>query len=353
MADKLSAIFFSGEVMENWIYYLIGALLLIIVITLIFIRRKRTGVQVPVKPLTLSAKLSKTRSNLIGRIFDTITSRSSIDAELVEELEEVMLQADIGVKATLDITEELKQKIQTDKISDPVIIKQELQDIITQLLVSDYSQAGDHFQIKAIQPFVILFAGVNGVGKTTTIGKLAKRFADQGKSVLVIAADTFRAAAVEQLAIWAERAGADIIKQESGADPSAVVYDGLVSAVNKKKDIVLIDTAGRQHTKINLMNELGKINRTIKKVVADGPHETLMVIDATTGQNAITQVETFNRSLDLSGLVLTKLDGTAKGGIVIGIKHQLNIPVKLIGVGEAVEDLRDFDEKEFIKAIFS
>jgi len=169
---------------------------------------------------------------------------------------------------------------------------------------------------------------------------------------MMIAADTFRAAASEQLAIWAERAGADIVKQQSGADPSSVIYDGVLSAVKKEKDIVLIDTAGRQHTKINLMNELGKINRTIKKIVPDGPHETLMVIDATTGQNAVNQVENFNKSLDISGLVLTKLDGTAKGGIVIGIKHQLNIPVKLIGVGESLEDLRDFDVQEFIKAIF-
>lgn len=339
--------------MENWIYYLLGAILLIIVAYLIFFSRKKVRGQLPAKPFILSSKLSKTKSNLIGRIFSTITSHTSIDAALVEELEEIMLQADIGVKATLDITEELREKIEAGKITDASLIKQELQQIITHLLVSDYSEAGAHFQITDKKPFVILFAGVNGVGKTTTIGKLAKRFADQGKSVLMIAADTFRAAAGEQLAIWAERAGADIIKQESGADPSAVVYDGLVSAVHKKKDIVLIDTAGRQHTKINLMNELSKINRTIKKVVADGPHETLMVIDATTGQNAITQVETFNKSLDLSGLVLTKLDGTAKGGIVIGIKHQIDIPVKLIGVGEAVEDLRDFNEKEFIEAIFA
>jgi fused signal recognition particle receptor len=351
MADNNCLPFFLGVNMENWVFYLIGGIILIIALLLIlkFGKKGRSSV---IKPLTLSGKLTKTRSNLIGRIFETLTSRVKVDDELIEELEEIMLQADIGVKATLDITEELKAKINTENITDPEKIKSELENIITHLLESDYSGELDHFKIIDKKPFVILFAGVNGVGKTTTVGKLAKRFAEQGKSVLMIAADTFRAAAGEQLAIWADRAGADIIRQESGADPSSVVYDGLVSAVNKKKDIVLIDTAGRQHTRVNLMNELDKINRTIKKVVQDAPHETLMVIDATTGQNAITQVENFNKFLELSGLVLTKLDGTAKGGIVIGIKHQLNIPVKLIGVGEAVEDLRDFNEKEFIKAIF-
>ena len=198
----------------------------------------------------------------------------------------------------------------------------------------------------------MLFVGVNGVGKTTTIGKLAKWFTSQGKSVMLIAGDTFRAAAVEQLTIWAERANATIVKQQQGADPSAVVYDGVMSAVNKKIDVVLIDTAGRQHTKVNLMNELSKIVRTIKKIVPDGPHETLLVVDSTTGQNALSQADIFNEATNLTGLVLTKLDGTAKGGIVIGIKHQLNIPVKLIGVGEALEDLRDFDVNEFVDAIF-
>lgn len=339
--------------MENWQYIVI--IITAIALLVLFLVKKFKPAKTPhsKKALTLSNKLEKTRTNFVGRILETITSSRRIDENLIEELEEVMLQADIGVKATLDITEKLKAVINLEKISEVEEIKIRLIRIITDLLESDYSKDSDHFRFRDKKPFVVLFAGVNGVGKTTTIGKLAKRFTAQGKSVLVIAADTFRAAAGEQLAIWAERAGAECIKQQTGADPSSVVYDGLVSSVKKMKDVVLIDTAGRQHTKINLMNELGKINRTIKKIIPDGPHETLMVIDATTGQNAITQVEFFNRALELTGLVLTKLDGTAKGGIVIGIKHQLNIPVKLIGVGEAVEDLRDFNEKEFIKAIFS
>jgi len=339
--------------MENWLYFII--ICTAVALFVLFLVKKLKPAKTPLaeKSLTLSNKLKKTRTNLVGRILETITSSGKIDEKLIEELEEVMLQADIGVKATLDITEKLRTMINLEKICEVEEIKIRLIKIITDLLESDYSKDSDHFRFQDKKPFVVLFAGVNGVGKTTTIGKLAKRFTAQGKSVMLIAADTFRAAAGEQLAIWAERAGAECIKQQSGADPSSVVYDGLVSSVKKMKDVVLIDTAGRQHTKVNLMNELGKINRTIKKIIPDGPHETLMVIDATTGQNAITQVEFFNRALELTGLVLTKLDGTAKGGIVIGIKHQLNIPVKLIGVGEAVEDLRDFNEKEFIKAIFS
>jgi len=341
--------------MENWIYYLIiGIVAILFVLLLIFRKRahKEQGSDATEKPVNLTYKLNNTRQNFLGKIFDVITARGRVDEDLIEDMEEIMLQADIGVKTSMDITEKLREIIETEKINDVDEIRVQLERIITELLESDYSEEKDHFQVPVKKPFIILFAGVNGVGKTTTIGKLAKRFTNQGKSVLMIAADTFRAAAGEQLAIWAERAGADIVKQQSGADPSSVIYDGVLSAVKKRKDIVLIDTAGRQHTKINLMNELGKINRTIKKIVPEGPHETLMVIDATTGQNAISQTEVFNKSLDISGLVLTKLDGTAKGGIVIGIKHQLNIPVKLIGVGESLEDLRDFDVQEFIKAIF-
>jgi len=341
--------------MENWMYYLIIGIL-VLLLTLFLILRKRSSKKqigsASESPVELTLKLNKIKKNFLGRIFDAITARGRVDDDLIEDLEEIMLQADIGVKTSLDITDKLRNVIESEKINDVDEIRIQLKKIITQLLESDYSEEKDHFNILNKRPFIILFAGVNGVGKTTTIGKLAKRFSDQGKSVMMIAADTFRAAASEQLAIWAERAGADIVKQQSGADPSSVIYDGVLSAVKKEKDIVLIDTAGRQHTKINLMNELGKINRTIKKIVPDGPHETLMVIDATTGQNAVNQVENFNKSLDISGLVLTKLDGTAKGGIVIGIKHQLNIPVKLIGVGESLEDLRDFDVQEFIKAIF-
>jgi len=347
--------------MENWTYYLIaGAVLLLTIILVVLLRRKSTvhkkeekkGGSEKIYSADLTSKLNKTRKGFLGKLYETISARGKVDEDLIDELEEIMLQADIGVKASMDICDQLREEITAGKVTDPGEIRTKLEKIITDMMQSDYSETEENFKIRNEKPYIILFSGVNGVGKTTTIGKLAKRFVDQGKSVVMVAADTFRAAASEQLAIWAERAGAEIVKQQSGADPSSVVYDGVMSAVKKDRDIVLIDTAGRQHTKVNLMNELGKINRTIKKIVPDGPHETLMVIDATTGQNAISQTEIFNKAIDLTGLVLTKLDGTAKGGIVIGIKHQLNIPVKLIGVGEALEDLRDFKVNDFIQAIF-
>ncbi len=301
---------------------------------------------------TLKEKLAKTKSSFLGKLAEAIKLRGKVDEELMNDLEEVLLQADVGVQASCDIIDKLREEIKLNQITEPANVQKHLEEIIRELLSKDYAAESNHLQITNQKPFIILFAGVNGVGKTTTIGKLAKRFTAKSKTVLLIAADTFRAAAIEQLSIWAERAGASIMKQQQGADPSSVVYDGIMSAVNKKIDIVMIDTAGRQHTKVNLMNELSKIVRTIKKIVPDGPHETLLVVDATTGQNAISQAEIFDKATNLSGLVLAKLDGTAKGGIVIGIKHQLNIPVKLIGVGESLADLRDFDVNEFVNAIF-
>lgn len=304
------------------------------------------------KPESLKLKLAKTKSSFLGKIAEIVKLRGKVDEDLMDDLEEMLIQADIGVQASLDIIEKLREEIQVKKISNVNAVQSELESIIKDMLLKDYSAEGNKLIIPDTQPAVVLFTGVNGVGKTTTIGKLAKRYVDSGKSVMLIAGDTFRAAAIEQLGIWADRAGASISKQQQGSDPSSVVYDGLTAAVNQKIDIVLIDTAGRQHTKVNLMNELGKIVRTIKKIVPDAPHETLLVIDATTGQNALTQAEMFNKAADLTGLVLTKLDGTAKGGIVIGIKHQADIPVKLIGVGESQEDLRDFQIQEFVEAIF-
>lgn len=301
---------------------------------------------------TLKEKLAKTKSSFLGKLAEVIKLRGKVDEELMDDLEEMLLQSDVGVQTCCDIIEKLREEIRLNQITDPDDVQKHLEEIIRELLLKDYATEINNLQIINAKPFVILFAGVNGVGKTTTIGKLAKRFTGQGKSVLLIAADTFRAAAIEQLSIWADRAGASIMKQQQGADPSSVVYDGIISAVNKKIDIVMIDTAGRQHTKVNLMNELSKIVRTIKKIIPNGPHETLLVVDATTGQNAISQAEIFDKATNLSGLVLAKLDGTAKGGIVIGIKHQLNIPVKLIGVGESIADLRDFDINEFVNAIF-
>jgi fused signal recognition particle receptor len=300
----------------------------------------------------LSEKLTKTKENFLGKIAEILNLRNKIDANLLEELEEVMLQADIGIKTCNDVINKLRDTIKAENLTEPAQIKDQLENIIRRLLLHDYADNQDFTDKIDKSPYIILFAGVNGVGKTTTIGKLAKRYHDLGKSVIMIAGDTFRAAAIEQLDIWAERAGAILVKQQQGSDPSSVVYDGLQSALHKKIDIVLIDTAGRQHTKVNLMNELSKIVRTIKKVIPDAPHETLLVVDATTGQNAISQAEIFHQAIDLSGLILTKMDGTAKGGIVIGIKHQLGIPVRMIGVGEAMDDLRKFDVNEFVDAIF-
>ncbi|RLC49644.1 MAG: signal recognition particle-docking protein FtsY [Candidatus Cloacimonadota bacterium] len=342
----------------NTIIYIIAALILILtaIIAILILKKRSSKTKqistVKSEPESLKLKLAKTKNGFLGKLVEIVKLRGRVDEDLMDDLEEMLLQADVGVKASIDIIDKLREEIRINQINTTEEVQKHLEEIIRDLLLKDYSADEDHFKLADIKPFIVLFTGVNGVGKTTTIGKLAKRFVDQGKSVLLIAADTFRAAAIEQLAIWADRAGASIVKQQQGSDPSSVVYDGVMSAVNKNIDVVLIDTAGRQHTKVNLMNELSKIERTIKKIVPDGPHETILVVDATTGQNAIIQAKTFDEATNLSGLVLSKLDGTAKGGIVIGIKHQLNIPVKLIGVGEAQEDLRDFDVNEFVDAIF-
>jgi len=335
--------------MERIIYALIA--IAIILIFFIIIQKIRKPV-LKKKKENLRIKLAKTKNSFLSRIAEIIKLCVKVDEALLEDLEEMLIQADVGIQASSDIIDKLREEIKLNQISQTAEIQKYLEEIIRKLLLEDYSRESDHLKLTTKKPFVILFAGVNGVGKTTTIGKLAKRFTDRGKTVMMIAADTFRAAAIEQLTIWAERAGADIMKQQHGADPSAVVYDGITSAVKRQIDVVMIDTAGRQHTKVNLMNELSKIVRTIKKIVPEAPHETLLVVDATTGQNALSQADIFDKATKLSGIVLTKLDGTAKGGIVIGIKHQLKIPIKLIGVGETNEDLRDFDVNEFVEAIF-
>jgi len=352
----MSALSCNGEILmlENVNIFIIAAIAIVVIsaIAILVIKRKTPKSEDVEKITSLQEKLAKTKNGFLGKLGEILNLRGKVDEDLMDDLEEMLLQADVGVKASCDIMEKLREEIRLNQIKNPQEVQKHLEEIMRDLLLKDYSKDQDHLKITDVKPFIILFVGVNGVGKTTTIGKLAKRYTAMGKSVLLIAGDTFRAAAVEQVSIWADRAGASIVKQQQGADPSSVVYDGVMSAVNKKIDVVLIDTAGRQHTKINLMNELSKIVRTIKKIVPAGPHETLLVVDSTTGQNAITQAEIFNESTKLSGLVLTKLDGTAKGGIVIGIKHQLDIPVKLIGVGEQQEDLRDFDVNEFVDAIF-
>ena len=293
--------------------------------------------------------LSKTRTSFTGRIDGLFLGRKEITEELMEELEEVLFTSDIGVATTQGLLDAVQEKVTKKEVKDPTKLREMLRTHILALL--DHPPA-ENRPVKPEDPLVIMVAGVNGVGKTTTIGKLASRFRSEGKTVMLVAADTFRAAAVEQLTIWGERVGATVIKQGTGADPSAVAFDALTAAIARKVDVVLVDTAGRLHTQINLMEELQKIHRVIGRKLSGAPHEVWLVLDATTGQNAISQAEAFQEALGLTGIILTKLDGTAKGGIVIGISSQLRIPIRFIGIGEQVEDLRVFNPEEFVQAIF-
>ena len=295
----------------------------------------------------LKEGLEKTRKGFIGKVEALFTGRK-IDAETLEELEETLITSDIGIKATAEIVESLREKAKRGEIRDPGNIRDLLKQEMAALL-----GPSQPLIISGERPFIILTVGVNGVGKTTTIGKLAARFVSEGKSVLLAAGDTFRAAAIEQLEIWARRTGAQIVKHQSGSDPAAVAFDSLSAARSRNVDVVIIDTAGRLHTKSPLMEELKKMRRVIDKSIPGAPHETLLVVDATTGQNALRQAEMFQGVAGVSGIALTKLDGTAKGGIIFAVRKELGIPIRLIGVGEGVEDLRDFDPKEFIEALFS
>ena len=294
----------------------------------------------------LKKGLFKTRKSLVEDT-EKLAKGRKVDDALLDEFEELLIMADIGPQAADTITEALRERVKEEKIKNERDLTEAFKVEAQKLLKEGHAimSAGE-------DPYVILTVGVNGVGKTTTIGKLARRFTDQGFSVTLAAADTFRAAAIEQLEIWADRAGAQIVKHRSGADPAAVAFDAVASARARGSDIVIIDTAGRLHTKSNLMEELKKIKRVIAKEKASAPHEVLLVVDATSGQNAITQAKIFNEAVGITGIALTKLDGTAKGGIVLAINKELNIPVKLIGVGEAVEDLQDFHPSEFIEALF-
>jgi fused signal recognition particle receptor len=292
----------------------------------------------------LKNRLSKTRRNLAEGFDKIFVGKKSIDDEVLEDLEELLITADIGVQTAMELIE----RISSSKVSDPDQIMKLLREEILSLL-SDHATIDD---ITPSSPHVIMVVGVNGVGKTTTIGKLAAKASASGKNVLIAASDTFRAAAIEQLMIWAERAGADIVKHKEHADPAAVAFDAVAAASARGTDIVLIDTAGRLHTKVNLMQELKKIKRSIAKQIPDAPHEILLVLDATTGQNAISQAKLFNDALGVTGLALTKLDGTAKGGIVVGICSTLKIPLQYIGIGEQIEDLRKFDPEQFVNALF-
>ena len=296
----------------------------------------------------LKKGLSKTREILSTDIDDLFTGKRRIDDSLLEELEELLITSDIGVQLSMDFIQKISKK--SYKISDANQLKDVLKEEILSLLnLQTPKQLPEAVSTK---PRVIMVIGINGVGKTTTIGKLAAKFNSEGKKVLIAAADTFRAAAVEQLEIWADRAGAQIVKHRENADPASVAYDGIEAAIARDVDIVLVDTAGRIHTKINLMEELKKIKRTISKKLAGAPHEILLVLDATTGQNALSQVRLFDEALGVTGIALTKLDGTAKGGIVISICDTLKIQLKYIGIGENIDDLQDFNVKEFVDALF-
>jgi len=300
----------------------------------------------------LEKGLEKTREGFFAKITKAIAGKSQVDEEVLDQLEEALITADVGVDTTVQIIEKIEARVARDKYMSTDELHQMLKDEIRNILVEDEKDTIKKFELpENKKPFIILVVGVNGVGKTTTIGKLATNFKNAGKSVLLGAADTFRAAAVDQLTIWSERAGVPIVKKEMGSDPASVAFDTVNSAVARGVDIVLIDTAGRLHNKVHLMEELSKIKRVIQKVIPDAPHETLLVLDGTTGQNAIEQAKHFSAATDVSALAITKLDGTAKGGIVLAISNQFNIPVKFIGVGEKAEDLMVFDRKEFVDSL--
>jgi len=297
----------------------------------------------------LQQGLLKTRSTFTGRLDRLFLGKKEITDDLLEELEEILFTSDIGVTTTQELIDSVQEKVVRKELKDPEKLKDALRDhILSFLKVTEVP----HPVPEPGEPLVILVIGVNGVGKTTTIGKAAQRFRMEGKQVMLVAADTFRAAAVEQLVVWGERVEAEVIRQKTGADPSAVVFDGLTAAISRKIDVVFIDTAGRLHTKTNLMEELSKIHRVAGRKLPGAPHEAWLVLDATTGQNAISQVEMFNKALGLSHIILTKLYGTAKGGIVVGILQQFKIPVKYIGIGEKLDDLRPFNAEDFVQAIF-
>lgn len=290
--------------------------------------------------------LSKTKNAIVGKIDDLFKKFRKVDEDLFDELEELLISADIGVNTTEEILDELRETVIDNKIKDADEVKAELFRMLRELI-------GEHEPLKLeTKPSVILVIGVNGVGKTTSIGKISAELKSQGKKVVVAAADTFRAAAAEQLTVWCERAGVDIVKQAAGADPASVVFDAINSAKSKGADVLIVDTAGRLHNKKNLMNELAKIDRVIARELAGCSKETLLVLDATTGQNAVIQAREFKEASEITGLILTKLDGTAKGGIILSVKKELGIPVKFIGVGEKIDDMKPFDAEEFASALF-
>ncbi len=296
----------------------------------------------------LKAGIEKTRSGFVDRIEDVLAGKKEIDAELLEELEYTLITADIGVRTVEDILERIRQQVDRRSMGDATQIK----NLIREQLLEVLRASENAIRVVATPPAVVMVVGVNGAGKTTTIGKLAHRFLGEGRKVLLCAADTFRAAAIEQLEIWAHRANVDLIRQKTGADPSAVVFDALQAAKARGVDYVIVDTAGRLHTKENLMAELEKMRRTCQRVVPGSPHEVWLVLDATTGQNGLEQARKFTESAGVTGIILTKLDGTAKGGVVVAIARELNLPIRFVGVGEKIDDLLPFEPESFVDSLF-
>lgn len=296
--------------------------------------------------------LTKTRDNFSNKVNDLVARYRKVDEDFFEELEEILIQADVGFDTVMELIDELKAEVKRKNIQDPA----EVQDVISEKLVDIYEKGEDASSNVNIQEeglTVILFVGVNGVGKTTTIGKLAHKYKSEGKKVLLAAGDTFRAGAIDQLEVWGERVGVDVIKQAEGSDPAAVMFDAVQAAKSRGVDILLCDTAGRLQNKVNLMKELEKVKRVIEREIPGAPHEVLLVLDATTGQNAMIQAKTFKEATNVSGIVLTKLDGTAKGGIVLAIRNELHIPVKFVGLGEKMDDLQEFDAEQYVYGLFA
>jgi len=300
----------------------------------------------------LDKGLEKTKESVFSKLTRIVAGKSKVDAEVLDDLEEVLITSDVGVQTTVKIIERIELRVAKDKFLGTSELNSILREEISELLSENHSEELQDFSIPDKRPYVIMVVGVNGVGKTTTIGKLAYQLKKKGFNVVLGAADTFRAAAIEQLEIWSERVGVPIVKQKMGSDPASVAFDTLQSATTQGADVVIIDTAGRLHNKVNLMNELGKVKKVMQKIVPDAPHEILLVLDASTGQNAIEQARQFTLATDVNALALTKLDGTAKGGVAIGVSDQFKIPVKYIGVGEGIEDLQPFNKGEFVDSLF-
>ena len=301
----------------------------------------------------LRERISRFRGSFVKQMDQLLSGRKSIDRELLEELEEIMVMADMGVVTVQNIFERLSAEVERRELKDPRALRERLKEMLMEMLSHESEDKKPCSLCDDVQgPCIILVVGVNGVGKTTTIAKLASRFMQEGKRTLLVAADTFRAAAVDQLILWGERTGAPVISNKSGSDPSSVVFDGMDAALSRGVDVVLVDTAGRLHTEVNLMEELKKIKKVINRKIPGAPHETLLVLDATTGQNAINQARLFAEATDLTGLIMTKLDGTARGGVIVGIAGEMDVPVRFIGVGEAMGDLMPFVPHDFIEALF-